>query len=313
MNAGYSTQLLGREKQQRAMQDGFTVSDLHGNQVSVTAPTFLNPLTKFEFDIIWLTIKCTAVKASIEQLKSLVSANTVIICCQNGFGSDQALREALPDTLILNAIVGFNVTERDGGAHLLRSTDGRLVVEAHDRINQVLSKLNSDLMPTQVSQDMLAERWAKLQINLANPVNALADVSTKAMVENSGYRKVIVALMRELLSVTKAMHLTLPKLTAAPAHFLPTLMSAPNWIYLRIAQKTLAIDPSARASMWWDLSQGKATEIDYLNQAVVEQGASLGIDCPANRRIVDLVHFVENGQADIGMSAIDLQKKLGLH
>ena len=50
------------------------------------------------------------------------------------------------------------------------------------------------------------------------------------------------------------------------------------FIFLRIAQKMLAIDPTVRTSMWWDLGGGKLTEIDYLNGAVVDEGKKLGID-----------------------------------
>ena len=38
----------------------------------------------------------------------------------------------------------------------------------------------------------------------------------------------------------------------------------------------LEVDPTVRTSMWWDLSQGKPTEIDFLNGAVVAAGRRLG-------------------------------------
>lgn len=312
LNAGIETVLLGRERQREAMKSGLTISDLNGNQAELDAPMFWQSGTETTFDIIWLTVKCTAVANCIDQLKTLITETSIIICCQNGFGSDHAIRTAFPNNTVLTAAVGFNVADQNSGHHLHRSTDGHLVVQAHPRLDGFISKINCELLPAHSATDIQAERWAKLQLNLANPVNALADVPTKTMVEDAEYRKVIVALMRELLSVTKAMGLDLPKLTAVPAKMLPTVMSLPNWLYLLLAQKTLAIDPTARVSMWWDLSQGKQSEIDYLNQAVVEQGRKLGIDCPYNERIVALIKQVEAGDMKIGLSGHKLQSAIDL-
>jgi 2-dehydropantoate 2-reductase len=41
--------------------------------------------------------------------------------------------------------------------------------------------------------------------------------------------------------------------------------------------RLVVIDPKVKTSMWWDISLGKKTEIDYLNTAVVERGKQLKI------------------------------------
>ena len=167
--------------------------------------------------MLWLTVKCTAVAASLADLQGLVTPNTVVICCQNGFGSDQIIRDAFPKNTVLNAVVGFNVAEQAPG-HLHRSTDGKLVVEWHPKVARLVQQVDCDLLPATCSRQFLADQWAKLQLNLANPVNALADIPVKAMTEDRGYRRIIAALMQELLTITKALQLGLPKITAAPPH-----------------------------------------------------------------------------------------------
>ncbi len=47
------------------------------------------------------------------------------------------------------------------------------------------------------------------------------------------------------------------------------------------------------ASMRQDLMRGKATEIDYMNGAVVERGRRLGIDCPVNGALVAVIKAME--------------------
>ena len=315
LRAECDTTLLGRDKHREAMSKGLTLSDLDGNFESLSRPDFFVPdsqaSTEPHYDVVWLTVKATAVEGCVAQLREIINPSSIVICCQNGFGTDTYVKQQLPENTVLTAIVGFNVAEQKE-AHLHRSTDGALVVESHPALAETITRLNSDILPTHTSDDIEAQRWAKLQLNLANPVNALADVPTKTMVEDADFRKVIVVLMRELLSVVEAKGLSLPKLTALPAHLLPKVMSLPNWIYLILAQKTLAIDPTARVSMWWDLSQGKPSEIMYLNQAVVEHGKEHAIACPYNERIVQLIHKVEQGKLNIGMSAKELQRRLGI-
>ena len=312
MHAGHNVVFLGREKQKKAMSDGLIFSALDGTSTKVKAPKFYDATEPSTFDVIWLSVKCTAVENCINELQKLVNKDSIIVCCQNSFGSDAMVRSALPKVTVLNATVGFNVAQ-NAPNHLHRSTDGRLVVESHPKLVDLIQGLNTSILPTHSSDQITAERWAKLQLNIANPVNALADVPTKAMTEDREYRVVIAALMSELLMVTSAMKLALPKLTPLPAKWLPLMMRLPNFIYLKIAQKTLAIDPTARVSMWWDLSQGKRSEIDFLNAAVVEQGSKLSIDCPKNKRIVELIKEVESGQRKIGVSGSELQAVLGIN
>lgn len=306
---GFDTRLVARPQIQAKLEAGLTLTDLDGHRLESVPLRFHSDQQGDAISVLWLTVKCTAVAASLADLQGLVTPNTVVICCQNGFGSDQIIRDAFPNNTVLNAVVGFNVAEQAPG-HLHRSTDGKLVVEWHPKVARLVQQVDCDLLPATCSRQFLADQWAKLQLNLANPVNALADIPVKAMTEDRGYRRIIAALMQELLTITKALQLGLPKITAAPPHLIPHLMRLPNFIFTRIAQKMLAIDPTARTSMWWDISQGKPSEIEFLNGAVVREGKALGIDCPMNAAIVRLVRQVEAGQQTIGLSAAELQAAL---
>ena len=307
INQGLDISLHGRPSSRQALANGLIVSDLEGHRVELAAPTFAE--AGQTFDVIWLTVKATSVEGCLEEVKAYTQANTLIVCCQNGFGSDAAVREVFAEHTVINAIMGNNVAVIDGN-EFKRSTDGVMVVESDERILDEMIKAHSDLLNVRVATDMQAERWAKLQLNLANAVNAVADVPAKQMSEDSNYRKVISGLMRELIVLSRAMKMDLPTLSALPAHWLPRVMGLPNWIYLPMAQKTLAIDPTARSSMWWDLSQNKPSEIAYLNQALVEKGKELGISCPMNERLVAIVQQVERGERQIGIGSKQLRREL---
>ena len=304
--------LLGRASMQEKLQKGLIISPLNGENIDLATPEFIFESTTV-FDVIWLTVKCTATADAVDDIRKAVGPQTIIVCCQNGFDSDEIIRQAFADNVVLNAVFGPNVAliDRGDGSYCFnQATEGKFVIESHPQLEALVCQLNSPLLPIHNSDNIVAEQWAKLQLNLANAVNALSDVPVKTMIETAGYRKIIVALMRELLEVTEALDITLPKVSAVPGRWIPRIMNLPNWAFLRVAQKMLTIDPAAKTSMCWDLHAGQITEIEYLNGALVRQANKLGIDCPVNTKIVDLVHQVESKQASIGFSAKDLHARL---
>jgi 2-dehydropantoate 2-reductase len=57
----------------------------------------------------------------------------------------------------------------------------------------------------------------------------------------------------------------------------------------------VAVDPTARSSMWDDLEHGRTTEIDYLQGEIVALADRLRRPAPVNRRVVELVRVAEAG------------------
>ena len=53
---------------------------------------------------------------------------------------------------------------------------------------------------------------------------------------------------------------------------------------------------NVKPSMLQDLEAGRATEVDVVNGGVASKGDELGIDTPANDKVVELVHAIERGE-----------------
>lgn len=294
---GFPVTLVCREHIKKTLQSGIRLTDYQDNSVVSDTLSFSDkaaaPVTP---DVLWLTVKCTGVGQACADMKGFIGPKTVIICCQNGLGSEQVVQQHFPNNTVLRAMVPFNVVEMAPG-HYHRGSEGMLTVEAtkpqHQWVEALVNNLSSAILPLASFDDMRALLWAKLQLNLGNSINALADIPVKSMLEQRKYRLVIAAMMKELLAVTAALDITLPKVTSLPAKALPVVLSLPNWFFLRIANKMLAIDPNVRTSMWWDLSQGKKTEIEFLNGAIIDAGKKIGLACPVNSKIVQLINQQE--------------------
>lgn len=309
--------LVVREAARQRWSNGIRLSDYQGHQAGPLYPLIYGsnwPEHAQPCDILWLTVKCTQLAQAALDAQPFVGPQTQIYCCQNGVGSESLVRAIYPNHQVYSVIVPFNVVESSPGC-LHRGSEGALTLEAAKTglgNDWLVSSLDCDLMPTQSAAQMQALQWAKLQLNLSNAVNALADIPVKAMLEQRGYRLVLAALMDELLGVCQSHQITLPKLTRLPAGWLPFVLRLPDWLFTRVAAAMLAIDPGVRTSMWWDLQQGKDTEIAYLNGAVIEQALSLGLNCRVNQVIVTLIHQVEQGKLKMGLSAEQLLEYTGL-
>ncbi len=297
-NLGLNVALVCRAAVKNNLAKGVVLTDYQEHYAQVENLNFLDSeiLAKLKpeqisCDFLWLTVKCHGVERALLEIAPLVNKNTVILCCQNGLGSDRPVKNAYPHNTVLRVMVPFNVVELEKG-HLHRGSEGHLTIEQANRpdISENLqAMLNSELLPVSITNDMQSLLWAKLQLNLGNSINALADIPVKSMLEQRGYRLVIATMMQELLAVSKELGLELPKVTALPANLVPHVLKLPNFLFKLVANKMLAVDPNVRTSMWWDMSQNKPTEIQYLNGAVVGEGARVGVPTPANTRIVALV------------------------
>jgi len=287
----------------------FTVTDYQGHKEVVSGINFIagDEANDIEFDFIWLTVKCTGLDQALIDLAPYVSANSVILSCQNGLGSDAAVQAAFPDNTVRRVIMASNVAQKSD-THLHRGSQGDLLVEAYECNDgrNLAETVSTNLLVAQHIVNMQGYSWAKLQLNLANAVNALADIPVKQMLEHRVYRQIIAGAMQELIDVSRAKGLRLPKLAAVPMRFVPKVLNTPNFIFNVLGSKMMDIDPTVRTSMWWDINNGRLSEVDVLNGAVVAEGKKLGIKCPINQKIVEMIHQVERSGSREGFDPVSL-------
>lgn len=294
---GLPVTVVGRESTRGRFDSDLVLTDYQGHRAVVSGINFIasDELPEQEYDFIWLTVKCTGLEQALVDVAPFVSSNTLILCCQNGLGSDARVKEAFPTNDVRQVIMTSNVAQ-PSDSHLHRGSQGDLLVEAHEFADgsNLAQLVSSELLVAQHIHDMESYSWAKLQLNLGNAVNALANVPVKEMLESRSLRKIIALSMQELLHVAQAKGLSLPKLAAVPMRMVPKVLNTPNFLFSILGSKMMDIDPTVRTSMWWDLNNRRLSEVDNLNGAVVLEGEMLGIDCPVNRKIVATIHAVES-------------------
>jgi 2-dehydropantoate 2-reductase len=297
--AGLDVTFLGRERIQKSLEtNGLTLTDYEGREAVLTAGTipFCKALSEGPpADIVLLTVKCTGLEQAAKDLAGWVGPETLIVCCQNGIGTRELVSQHVESEAI-SGMVGFNVAWPED-ARLHRGTEGKLVFQEHPKIEPLVEAWRVMGLPATTTGDFTAIAWGKLILNLNNAINALAGVPLLEELSNRDYRRVLSRCQRELLAALKKAGIKPAILTKAPPFLIPWILLLPNWLFKLIARQMIAIDPLARSSMSDDFERSRRTEIDFLNQAVVELSFQQGLSAPVNERIVELVRRAEEAKS----------------
>jgi 2-dehydropantoate 2-reductase len=212
---------------------------------------------------------------------------------QNGLRNAEVARAAAPALHIVAGMVPYNVAEIEP-ATWLRGSRGALALEDDAATRAWLPVFRRAGLAAAVHADMRAVQWAKLLLNLNNPVNALSGLPLRVQLLDRDLRATTAALMAEALALLRRAGEPLARLTPLPPRLLPALMRLPTPLFSRLAARMLAIDPRARSSMADDLALGRPTEIDALCGEVLRLAAALGRRAPRNERMVALVRAAEH-------------------
>ncbi len=309
--AGLAVTLVGRaDRLAPVASSGYTLSDLDGNQLHVDASTlsFASQLPHHcAPDLTLLCVKSGATRQAAAALAQVLPPGSLVLSLQNGLANVDQARLTAPQLRWRAGMVSYNVAELAPG-RLHRGTSGVLMAQADPALEPWVSHFNGAGVPLALHPDITTVLWAKLLINLNNPVNALSGLPLRAELLDRGYRRCFAALMDEALGVLDAAAILPARLIAVPMHHLPMLLRLPTPLFRVVAARLLRIDPLARSSMASDLARGRPTEIDALCGEVVRLAATLGRDAPLNRRLVELMSQAKPRQR----SSAALLRELGL-
>ncbi|BDT87749.1 2-dehydropantoate 2-reductase [Nocardia cyriacigeorgica] len=276
---------------------GLRLTDLDGGSQLVAADRFAvatEPDAAESADLVLITVKSGATASAAQSLSGRLRPGTVVLSLQNGIGNDGTLRTVLPGSVVLAGMVMFNVVQH-GGGHFHRGTDGVVAVHDDPALDRFAEDFRRAGLPLDRHADLLPVQWAKLLLNLNNPVNALSGLPLRAELAQRDYRRCLALAQREALAVMNSARIRPARLTALPPAVMARLLTVPDAIFERVAGRVLAVDPMARSSMADDLAAGRRTEISWLCGEIVSLGAMVGQPTPVNQRLIELVLAAEQG------------------
>ncbi|MEO6698587.1 MAG: 2-dehydropantoate 2-reductase [Paraperlucidibaca sp.] len=297
MASGTDVVLVGRPSRRDELREhGLRVSDYRGREHqfdSVKVATSAAALS--EVEVVLVTVKSADSAQAAVDLAPHLREGTWVVSLQNGIDNAATLSRGLPRCRVVAGMVPFNVAHRAPGV-FHQGTEGSLAAEREVGLQALISKAFAKAkLAVQWHDDMPSVLWAKLLLNLNNPINALSGRPLKEELSLWAYRRCLAMAQREALNLLQKAGIKLARLTPLAPQWIPLMMSLPDFLFARLAHKLLEIDPLARSSMWEDFETGRRTEIDWINGEVVRLAERLGESAPVNKQLMRLVRDAEQG------------------
>jgi 2-dehydropantoate 2-reductase len=267
--------VVGRPEHVEAInRDGLRLIGRESSTHRVTAVTAVERVPPEA--LILLTTKVNDNRRMAAAIRGKAGRDAVVLCIQNGLGGEDIVRDALRDSdepLVLRAITQFGAIFQEPGV-IDYKVAGYTLIEPSPRSRMVADLLTESGLDGRVSDDIRIEIWRKLIFNcVINPITSLLGSEVGAIADprlDPIKRRVI----DECLAVASREGLTFD------VDF--------------VAELARVFGPSRNiASMRQDLARGHATEVDFMNGAVVELGKCHGIECPVNASLVALIKAME--------------------
>lgn len=297
--ASVPVSLICRDRIKAAIEtnQGIHLTDYQGLNIKVMPSAIYTDGSETSeiFDVIFVTVKCHHLPHCFEALRKLTRPSSVIILMQNGLGSLDMVSQSLKDRTILQGITPFNVLSQTSN-HYHKSTEGGFYFPTHPLITPLVQAIKYSDLPCQSCEDINAIVNGKLLLNLNNALNAISDLPLKEELQQRKFRQILAQAMKEWLNICHKAKLPIASLSALPNRFIPTILQLPDFLFQRVARKTIDIDPLARSSMWEDIQAKRTTEIEYINGAVVKLGQKYGVATPVNLKIYQAIKSLEKGE-----------------
>jgi len=250
-----------------------------------------------------LAVKSQDTPAALEVLAPRLAPDGAIVSLQNGL-NEELIAAAVGAQRTVGCLVNWAADWQAPG-RILYGGEGALVLGELDgrRSERVqrLAKLLDVVAPTRVSDNILGYTWAKHVYGALLVATALVDAHVYEVVERSpAIQTMLVALVLESMDVALRAGIRLePFDEFDPADYHAAARGdvaareramASVATHYRAATKT-------KTGIWRDLAVRKRrTEVDPQVGAVVEIAEAHGIDTPVLRRLVQLIHDIEEGR-----------------
>ncbi|MDR7305744.1 ketopantoate reductase family protein [Rhodoferax saidenbachensis] len=234
-------------------------------------------------DLVIVLVKSFDTRSAMLGGLNLVGPDTVVLSLQNGLGHEDVLAELVGAERVLagktyvgGVLVapGVVVAGTQGKETLI----GELQAKGSSRADRIAAVFNAAGLRTQVCEDIMGTIWDKLLINVATgALSGITRLPYGALYQEPQVEACAVAAVEEAMAVARASGITLSYQHGVDA-----------W------RKAAAGLPYAfKASMLQSLEKGSPTEIDFINGAVVERGAALGVPTPVNATLVACIKGIE--------------------
>lgn len=234
-------------------------------------------------DLAIVLVKSFHTREVITSARPIIGPDTVVLSLQNGLGHEDILAEVVGRQHVLAGKTytggvmlapGHIIAGTRGKETIIGELDGRV----GERVQRIAAAFNQAGLACEVSENILGTMWDKLLVNVATgALGAITHLTYGDLYDVPEIEACAVAAVGEAMAVAKAAGIVLT--TTEPRQ---------AWV-----KASAGLPPEFKVSMLQSLEKGSATEVDYVNGAVVRWGQKYGVPTPTNLALVACVKGVE--------------------
>ncbi len=293
--AGHEVEITARGEHLEAIQEqGIILSGAWGDyRAQVDAG---ETLTR-GVELVIIATKAQDAAAAIRENLSVLRGIPLVVV-QNGLDSIGTAKAASPSSDIVGGLAIFASSYLSAG-HITVTTAGPLYLGVAAGTSDVparyAARIMNEALPTETVPNFAGAQWTKLVINQVNALPAITGLSVQQTIAESGLRSILTESMRECVRTALAGRVHFEKLQGLDHRGLRMFAGLPlgiGQVLPRLMSRRIGTTPNPGSTLQ-SIKRGQATEIDYLNGAVVRAAQELGREAPVNAALVALVHEVE--------------------
>ena len=253
------------------------------------------------FDTVFLCVKGQDTVAAVQALKPHLAEDGCVVSLQNGL-NEPVIADLIGVERTVGAFINFGA-DYHGAGHIFYGGRSAVVVGEVDnsirprteRLHRLLKIFEENAILTDNISGYL---WSKMGYISLLFATAMVDATIDEVMASEPHRPLLEALAREVMSVAEAKGLTLEGFDPyEPSGFTKDADAAAT----RAAFETM-VDYRNRSEkrhsgMWRDIAVRKRkTEVNQLLVPMVEEAGAQGVPVPLNKRMIELVHDIEEGR-----------------
>lgn len=234
-------------------------------------------------DLVVVLVKAFHTREALLAARHLVGPETLVLSLQNGLGNEEVIADVVGaahvvggKTYVGGGILGPGRVSAGiaGKTTVLGELDGSVT----PRIERVAAAFGRAGLATEISRNIVGMIWDKLLVNVATgAVTTITRLTYGELYRMPALAEIAQQAVAEAVAAADASGIALD--TRDPAEV---------W-----HRASAGLPDDFKTSMLLGLERGIASEIDYINGAVVRHGERAGVPTPVNRMLAALVKGIE--------------------
>jgi 2-dehydropantoate 2-reductase len=272
------------------LDDGLELTGVWGEYTARVAAS--DVLTRAP-ELAIVTTKAQDAEAAMRQNARFLDGVPVIVV-QNGLDGLVTAKRVLPGADIVGGLALYAASYLSPGKVAV-TTDGVTCIGGPVSGALYASKVLGAVMPVTLTDNFEGAQWTKLIVNHINALPAITGLSAQEVISHRGLRRIMTESMREAVRVGLARGIEFEKVQGLGDRMLRLLAALPAGVgqLVPLAMKARMGATPNPGSTQQSIRRGQATEIDYLNGAVVRAAVGTGVATPIEQALVAMVHEVE--------------------